>query len=614
MMNSPEASDISTIDAAAPAPAATATLDCGVVGNCSFNALVDKMGTVVWSCLPRFDGDPVFNALLDGSGNGSLWSIEIENFARSEQCYEPNTALLRTRLFDTKGRGVEITDFAPRFMSRDRMFRPLMLVRRVRPLDSAIRIRVCIRPRFDWGLNLPEITQGSHHIRYVGPMQTLRLCTDASLSYLLSESFFVLDKTVNFLLGPDETLLEGIDDTARMFEKETISYWRTWSRRLAVPLEWQDVVIRAAITLKLSLYEDTGAIIAAMTTSIPEAPGSSRNWDYRYCWLRDAFFVVRALNSLSEVGTMEDYMRWLTNVVARSKGGHIQPLYGIGLEENLPESIVDHLPGYRNHAPVRVGNQAQEHFQHDVYGNIILGAAQAFLDQRLFHRGGRAEFTYLEEVGEQAFRVHDQPDAGMWELRSRARVHTSSVLMSWAACDRLSKIAHALELPERAALWQQRAAIIREKLLREAWSEERQAFAESLGGRDLDASVLLMAEVNFIDPMDPRFIATVDALEASLCDGPYMRRYEAPDDFGKPETAFNICTFWRIDALARIGRKEQARVIFETMLKARNHVGLLSEDTHPVTGEMWGNFPQTYSMVGLINCAVRLSAPWDSAI
>jgi GH15 family glucan-1,4-alpha-glucosidase len=202
----------------------------------------------------------------------------------------------------------------------------------------------------------------------------------------------------------------------------------------------------------------------------------------------------------------------------------------------------------------------------------------------------------------------------MWELRTRARVHTSSVLMSWAACDRLAKIAVKLALPERAQLWEGRARLIRERLLREAWSEERQAFAESFGGRDLDASVLLMAEINFIDPMDPRFIATVDALEASLCDGPYMRRYEAPDDFGKPETAFNICTFWRIDALARIGRIDQARAVFQAMLDARNHLGLLSEDTHPVTGEMWGNFPQTYSMVGLINCAMRLSASWHSVI
>ena len=188
------------------------------------------------------------------------------------------------------------------------------------------------------------------------------------------------------------------------------------------------------------------------------------------------------------------------------------------------------------------------------------------------------------------------------------------MLMSWAACDRLAKIANVLELPERAAHWQARAEQIREPLLRDSWSEKRQAFCESLGGEDLDASVLLMAEVNFIDPKDPRFVKTVEALEKSLCDGPYMRRYEAPDDFGKPETAFNICTFWRIDALARIGRKEEAREIFETMLKARNHLGLLSEDTHPDTGEMWGNFPQTYSMVGLINCAMRLSAPWDSVV
>ena len=318
----------------------TGSLDCGVIGNCAFSALVDRMGRMVWCCLPRFDGDPVFNALLDPSENGSLWSVELEDFARSEQVYEPNTAVLRTRLFDSGGNGIEITDFAPRFLSRDRMFRPLMLVRRVRPLGSGVRVRVIMRPRFQYGAKQPEITQGSHHIRYVGPDQTLRLNTDASLNYVMSESFFLLDRPLNFMLGPDETLADGIKDTAHRFEIETISYWRTWSRRLALPLEWQDVVIRAAITLKLSLYEDTGAIIAAMTTSIPEAPGSERNWDYRYCWLRDAFFVIRALNSLSEVGTMEDYLRWLSNVVARAKGGHIQPLYGIGLEEELPESII----------------------------------------------------------------------------------------------------------------------------------------------------------------------------------------------------------------------------------------------------------------------------------
>ncbi|MBC7435846.1 MAG: glycoside hydrolase family 15 protein [Bdellovibrionales bacterium] len=590
------------------------SLKLGVIGNCAFSALVDERGRIVWCCLPRFDGDPVFNALLDPGEEASAFSIEIEDFASAKQSYDHNTAVLRTQLFDTQGQCVEITDFAPRFFEHGRYYHPTLLVRRVRPVSGSPRIRVGIRLRFDWGRSEPGITRGSNHIRYMGDALTLRLNTDAPISHLLARQPFVLTREQNFLLGPDESLQFGVADTARHMEQETLSYWRNWSQRLALPLEWQEAVIRAAITLKLSLFEDTGAIVAAMTTSIPEAPGSQRNWDYRYCWLRDAFFVVRALNSLSEVGTMEDYLRWLADVVVQARGGHIQPLYGIGLERELPESFMGNMPGYRGMGPVRVGNQAQEHFQHDVYGNVILGAAQAFHDKRLLHRAGYAEFVRLETVGEQAVAVFGQPDAGMWELRTRARVHTSSALMSWAACDRLGKIALAIDLPARAAHWQAHATRMRERILKESWSEERQAFAESFGGRDLDASVLLMVEVGFIDPKDPRFIATVDALERYLCDGPYMRRYEAPDDFGKPETAFNICTFWRIDALARIGRKEQAREIFEAMLSVRNHLGLLSEDTHPVTGEMWGNFPQTYSMVGIINAAVRLSAPWDSVI
>jgi len=589
-------------------------LNLGVIGNCGYSALVDERGSIVWCCLPRFDGDPVFNALLDPSDAASIWTFELEDFARSEHRYEPNTAVLHTRLYDRQGQGIEITDFAPRFWSRGRTFRPLTLIRRVRVLGGTPRMRVILRPRFDWGRFKPEVTRGSTHIRFVGPSQTLRVNTDAPIDYILSETFFVVDRPLNFIMGPDETLTGGIEETARSFEQDTVAYWRNWSRALSLPLEWQDAVIRAAITLKMSLFEDTGAIIAAMTTSIPEAPHSGRNWDYRYCWLRDAFFVVRALNSISEVATMEEYLRWLTNVIVRSRGGHIQPLYGVGQEDRLPESIMEHLPGYRGMGPVRVGNQAAEHFQHDVYGNIVLGAAQAFHDHRLLRRSGRAEFASLEAVGEQAFSIYDTPDAGMWELRTRARIHTSSALMSWAACDRLAKVAATLSLMDRSNYWAERAQTIRERILRESWSEERQAFAESFGGRDLDASALLMAEVNFIDPKDPRFVATVDALEKSLCDGPYMRRYEAADDFGKPETAFNICTFWRIDALARIGRKPQAREIFEVMLASRNPLGLLSEDTHAETGEMWGNFPQTYSMVGLINAAVRLSAPWDTVI
>ena len=319
-----------------------------------------------------------------------------------------------------------------------------------------------------------------------------------------------------------------------MFEEETQSYWRHWTSRLALPLEWPDAVIRAAITLKLCQFEETGTIIAAVTTSIPEAPHSQRNWDYRYCWLRDAFFVVRALNGLSEISTMEDYLRWLQHVI-RSNPGHVQPLYGVGLEASLPERLVSGPAGYRGMGPVRVGNQAFEHFQHDGYGNILLGAAQAFHDHRLLRLGDADDFHRLEHIGEQAWQLHEQPDVGMWELRTRARVHTSSSLMCWAACDRLMKIAHALGLTERQALWAQRADIIREKILRLSWDGQRGAFTESFGGQDLDASVLLMCEIGFIDPHDPRFVSNVEAAARSLCDGPFMRRYEAPDDFGAPE-------------------------------------------------------------------------------
>jgi len=590
-----------------------AGLDFGVIGNCSYGALIDREGTVVWCCLPRFDGDPVFHALLGAPGEApeeGRMSIELIDIKSSEQHYQPNTAILVTRLHGESG-SLEITDFAPRFRSRGRMFRPLTLVRRIKPIAGSPRIRISVTPRFGYGSIAPEVTRGSNHVRYVGPELTLRLTTNAPLDYLLERRDFNLEAPLDLIFGPDEPLSEGIRDLARQFEERTADYWLSWSQRLSVPLEWQDAVIRAAITLKLCTYEPTGAIIAAMTTSIPEAPDSGRNWDYRYCWLRDAFFVVRALNSLSAVTTMENYFGWLMNIVPRAQGGHLQPVYGIALEERLVERTVDSLPGYQGMGPVRVGNQAFEHFQHDVYGNVLLGAAQAFVDKRLIRRPGLAEFERLEAVGRQAIRVHDQPDAGMWELRTRARVHTSSSLMCWAACDRLAKIARRFGHTEKLEEWARAAEAIRQRILAESWNPRRGAFVESFGGGELDAGVLLMAEVGFIDPADERFIATVGLLEKTLGQGPHMLRYEAPDDFGRPETAFNVCAFWHLDALARIGRREQAREIFEALLEGRNHLGILSEDIEPGNNRLWGNYPQTYSMVGIINGARRLSDSWE---
>ena len=596
------------------------SLDLGVIGNGSFGALIDEEGRIVWCCLPRFDGDPVFHDLLNGKqegdneGDRGFWEISLVGQKSVTREYRTNTAILVTTISDDHGNAIEITDFAPRFATRGRMFQPMSLVRRVRPVSGTPRIKVRLRPGFNYGKIAPTVTRGSNHARFMHSGLVLRLTTNAPITYVLDETSFQLKTPVSFILGPDETLSDGIEETARKFEEDTETYWRQWVRRLALPLEWQQAVIRAAITLKLCCYEETGAIVAAMTTSIPEAADSGRNWDYRFCWLRDAFFVIRALNSLAEVETMENYLRYLGNVVGGAEDGHLQPVFGIGLETDLTEHIVDTLPGYRGMGPVRRGNQAYEHLQHDVYGNVVLAAAQSFFDDRLLRPGSLAEFEAYEKVGERAYAMHNVPDAGMWELRTRARTHTSSSLMCWAACDRLARIAAHMGLEDRATHWRDLADEIHRTICTRAWSEEKGAFVESFEGEALDAGLLLMAEVNFISPDDKRFVGTLEAIEKSLRRGNHMFRYASADDFGMPQNAFNICTFWYIDALARVGRTDEAREIFESILSCRNSLGLLSEDTDPATGELWGNYPQTYSLVGIINAAMRLSRKWEEEV
>jgi len=591
-----------------------ASLELGIIGNCTISALIDRSGTVVWSCFPRFDGDPLFCKLLDEDGERGFYSVELDDLAEVEQSYLSNTAVLVTRLTDSSGDGVEISDFAPRFQQFGRIFRPTTLMRIIKPFGETPRIRIRLRPVFHYGLHAPQITRGSNHIRYVGTDTSLRLTTNAALTYLLEETPFILEDQVVLMLGPDESLRGPVLETGREFLEQTIAYWRALTMRLSVPFEWQEPVIRAAITLKLCSFEETGGIVAAMTTSIPEIDGQERNWDYRFCWLRDAYFVVRTLNRLGYIETMEDFLAYINNIVGASKDGYLQPVYGIGLEARLVERQIDNLAGYGGNRPVRIGNQAWEHDQHDGYGSVLLAATQAFFDQRLRRPAGTHTFHRLERIGDQAFAVHDQPDAGLWEFRTRAEVHTHSSVMCWAACDRLARIASQLGLAERATHWQTRADRIRETILQRAWNPRLNSFVSSFEGEAIDACLLLMHEVGFIRPDDPRFVGTVDAVERELKRGPFLFRYVKADDFGSPENAFIICTFWYIDALIAQGRTGEARELFENMLACRNRLGLLSEDINPTTKELWGNFPQTYSLVGLINCAMKLSKTWEDVV
>jgi len=597
-------------------PESMSDLNLALIGNSAIGALLDQRANLIWCCLPRFDGDPVFCALLNNSGEGEkgFWSVELFDHVRSEQSYRRNSAVVVTTLYDRRGGAIEITDFAPRFKQYGRIFRPMMIVRHIRPCAGSPRIRIRTRPTYAYGEHRPETTRGSNHIRFVMADFTLRLTTNAPITYVMEEVPFVLEQPIAMILGPDESLTSPVLETSRDLYEKTDDYWREWCRYLSLPFEWQEAVIRAAITLKLCSFEESGGIVAAMTTSIPEAAHTNRNWDYRFVWLRDSYFVVNALNALGVTWTMEEYLAYITNIVAMAEDGYLQPVFGITLETRLDETQTTSLAGYRGMAPVRVGNDAYGQVQNDGYGSVLLALSQAFYDQRLSYMGDASLFEKMEKLGEQAAARWDQPDAGIWEYRSREAVHTYSSVLCWAACDRLAKIASHLGLDERAGYWLGHADRIRDAILERAWNEELGSFTGSFGGDEIDASLLLLPVVGFIRADDRRFLGTLKLAEEKLRDGMYMHRYAAPDDFGLPETSFNVCTFWYIDALAAVGRGAEARELFENMLARRNALGLLSEDIDVHTGELWGNLPQTYSMVGLIHCAMRLSQPWEEAL
>ena len=595
----------------------TATLDLWPIGNCQASALVDRRGRFVWACVPRVDGEPVFSSLLDdnrpaGEGAYGFWEIDLEGGVSTTQRYLRNTPVLTTRHEDGEGNAIEVTDFCPRFQRAGRVYRPVSFVRIVRPVAGSPRIRIRLRPSCNWGSEQAARTRGSNHIRYKLAETTMRLTTSAPVGWIEDGRLFRIERPLHFFLGPDESFSEDVRSATESMLDLTLHEWRHWVRGLATPLEWQQAVIRAAITLKLCQHEETGAIVAAMTTSIPEHPNSGRNWDYRFCWIRDAYYTVQALNRLGALDVLEAYLAYLRNIVDNAAGGHIQPLYGVGGEERIEEYQAPGLNGYRGMGPVRIGNQAYEQVQHDAYGQIILSNAQAFFDQRLYRMAGIEDFRALEKVGERAWQVHDKADAGLWELRTKSHVHTYSVAMCWAACDRLANAAQALGLADRSIFWQARADHIHKTVIQQAWREGTKRLSATFGGDDLDASLIQLLDLRFLAPDDPRFRSTLRAVEEGLRRGSHMLRYATEDDFGLPKTAFNVCTFWLIEALHFTGRDADARALFEEMLSRRTSAGLLSEDIDPVTGELWGNYPQTYSLVGLINCAVLLSKPWSS--
>jgi GH15 family glucan-1,4-alpha-glucosidase len=590
-----------------------AQLDLSPIGNCAVASLVDTKGVHRWFCFPRLDADPVFNALVNGDDpQTGFMDIVVENLATIHQAYIRNTAVLET-IYETKaGETLRVLDFAPRFLLFERNFRPPSLVRRIEPVTGQPRIKVRIRPTFDYGKTKPRTSFGSNHIRFIGDERVLRVTSDLGPTFIQDEAAFLVDKPVNLFVGTDESLSQNPDSLAKHFLHETINYWLDWSRKLAIPFEWQKAVIRAAITLKLCSYEETGAIVAALTTSIPEAPNTARNWDYRYCWLRDAYFTVNALNQLGVTRTMEHFVRFMVNTVLGEKA-ELNPLYPIVTSTDLDEVQADALAGFRGMGPVRVGNAAATQKQTDVYGSVILSAAQLFWDERVDFAGGLDLYKRLKPVGHEAVKVALDPDSGVWEFRGRNRVHTYSVAMCWAAAHRMGLIAQRVGEDKDAAEWKAKAAKLRDAILEKGITKE--GWISGAFGEDIvDASTLLLPQLGLLPAKDERFLKTLAIIEKRLLRNGFLLRYDEPDDFGLPETSFLICTFWYIDSLGAVGRVDEARALYENLLSHRNAAGLLSEDLHPHTGELWGNFPQAYSLVGLILSAYRLSRTWEQGL
>jgi GH15 family glucan-1,4-alpha-glucosidase len=583
-------------------------LDLAVIGNGHTAALLEPSARLVWWCFPRLDGDPIFSRLLAGDEEKGFCDVVLDDLVDYASDYERNTAVVSTTLTNRQNASIKVTDFAPRFQNYGRIFRPPQLIRIIEPVAGLPRVAIRVRPTTDYGRPIEDRSLGSNHITYRGKELAVRLTTDGPLSYIDHEASFVLTKPIHMVLGPDEPWPEDIATTCREFADRTRDYWTEWVRRLSIAYDWQDAIIRAAIALKLSNFEETGAVVAALTTSIPEAPGSGRTWAYRFSWMRDAYFVVKALNRLGATKTMEDFISFILGIAADDP---LRPVYGVVPSNSMEETIAPNLKGYRNDGPVRVGNAAAFQSQHDTYGSIILAATPMFFDRRLPRPGNEGLFRLLETLGDKAAQLAFTPDAGIWEYRGRAHVHTYSAAMCWAGCSRLAAIASHLGLHDRAAYWTETASKIQAPLLEKAWSETRGSFTAGFGLEVLDASVLLLPEAGIIEPNDPRFVKTVSAIERELLREKHVMRYANEDDFGMPEAAFLTCRFWLIDAWWWLGRREEARDLFVDALGYRNRYGLLAEDIHPQTGQLWGNFPQTYSMAGLILTAMRLSRTWE---
>ncbi len=587
----------------------------GLIGNCQISALVTEAGSVDWLCLPRPDSEPVFGRLLDPEGGHFSVAFPDGAQVQCEQRYLENTNILITEMEDSDGARIRITDFCPRFGQYGRRFRPMYLFRVVEPIKGTPRIQVECKPVSGWNKEPAPFTRGNSHLRFTIRDEQLRLTTDMPLTYVADGSAFNLEKKHYLALTWGSAIQDDVEEVVERFLAQTRDYWLVWVKHCNIPPHFQKEVIRSALALKLHCYEDTGAILAALTTSLPEHPGDVRNWDYRFCWLRDAYFVLSAFRSLGHFEEMEGFIKFLLNIATLTEGSEarLSPVYSLSQKLPLPETIHSNWKGYGGTGPVRSFNQAAEHIQNDVYGEMVLTLAPVYFDERFTHLRSKQHEELLGHLGMACARTISLPDAGLWEVRDGWQEHTFSNLMCWAGLERIERIqktGHLMHVPfnvshERFRAEQAVLHAVKDGSVRNGPKDET-----------LDASLSLLTLFRF--PHREISSKTVEQIRQTLrLSGPddgFFYRYLRKDDFGTPHSAFMICSFWIVQALAMEGRREEAAALLSNVISAANPLGLFSEHYLPSQKLQLGNFPQAYSHVGMINSAFAVSPAWGEIL
>ena len=582
-------------------------MDFAVIGNCKSAALVDSKGTINWLCLPDFDSASVFGSILDEK-KGGYFGIEVAGNCEITQRYINNTNIVETTFSSDSG-SFQVLDFMPRYKEGAGVYNcPPEVIRYLRPVSGTPRIRIIYNPRLGYGQHETRTFKESQFIKSTvsnGSYESIYLYTNADFDDIIRQRELTLDRQMYFALSYHQKILPLNLEKVQLEYERTKVYWMEWIQRTFDFKHYVEEVRRSALVLKLLAFQESGAILAAVTTSLPETVGEERNWDYRFCWIRDASMILRVLTKIGHFNVARNFFDYIMRVVPY-KDDKVQIMYGIRGRKDLPEQTLEWLSGYKGSRPVRIGNAASVQKQNDIYG-VLMDAIHRYIEtfksdvptiERLW--------TITRSLVRTVMSNWREPDMGIWEFRGSTKHFVFSKVMCWVAMDRGIKIARELRCLDRYQDWIDLRDEIRADILANGWNESMGTFTQAYGSNCLDASNLLMADYGFIEASDPKFIATVQLTRKELCRDGLMYRYKNKDDFGLPKSSFTVCSFWLVKALWSIGQHEDARLMFNRLLSYRNHLGLMSEDLDFATKELLGNFPQGYSHLALIDCALAL--------